>query len=127
MSSEELGAHLDYVAANRSNYWVNNFGNIIRYIKERNAVQLTVISESKKRISQQLADSLDNLIYNYPVSIRRPMPTGWKGASVIQGTENLAIHLVRKNQAAYIQFDAIPNAGPIVITMQKRLLPEIAE
>ncbi|MDD4970113.1 MAG: polysaccharide deacetylase family protein [Paludibacter sp.] len=127
ISSEDLGAHLDYVAANRSKYWINTFGNVIRYIKERNAVQLTVNSESSKRITLQLTDTLDNAIYNYPVTIRRPMPTVWKGASVTQGTENLVIHVVRKNQVAYIQFDAIPNAGAIVITKQKRVLPENAE
>ena len=127
MPSEQLGTHLKYVYAKRANYWVATFGNVVRYIKERNAVILNVKSETPTRISLQLTDTLNNEIYNYPVSIRRPIPKGWKGASVMQGDEKRSVFLVKKDKAAYIQFDAIPNAGTIVINKQKTALAEMMD
>jgi peptidoglycan-N-acetylglucosamine deacetylase len=117
--SEELASHLSYVSANNNKFWVNTFGNVIRYIKERDAVRLNELSAQPRRISLQLTDSLDNSIYNYPVSIRRALPPGWKNASVKQGKINRAVQLVKLNSIDYLQFDAIPDAGTIVISKSK--------
>jgi len=127
MPSQQLGTHLEYVHANKANYWVATFGNVVRYIRERNAAILTVKSESPFRISLQLTDTLDNRIYNYPITIRRPMPKGWKGANVMQGTEKRSVFFVKKDKAPYIQFDAVPNAGTIIINKQKAALKEMSD
>ena len=123
LNSNELASHLDYVDANRSKYWVSTFGNVTRYIKERNAASLTVLRESLKKIKLQFSDSLENSIYNFPLTIRRPLPKGWKGARVQQGAVKLPIQFVRMNLTHYIQFDAIPNGGIITINKQKKLSP----
>jgi len=127
MSSQQLETHLEYVSANKMKYWIATFGNVVRYIRERNAAMLTVNSQGSTRITLSLTDTLDNEIYNYPVTIRRPMPKGWKGATVMQGTEKRNVYLVKKDKAAYIQFDAIPNAGKIVINKQKTAPSEIMD
>jgi oligosaccharide reducing-end xylanase len=67
-----------YVDANRSKYWVSTFGNVIRYIKERNAVSLTVLAKSLKKIKLEFTDSLENSIFNFPLTIRRPLPKDGK-------------------------------------------------
>ena len=123
LSSNELATHLKYVDANKSKYWVSTFGNVTRYIKERNAASLTVLRESLKKIKLQFSDSLENSIYNFPLTIRRPLPKGWKGARVQQGAVKLPIQFVRMNLTHYIQFDAIPNGGIITINKQKKLSP----
>ena len=117
----ELNAHLEYVYANKDKFWVETFGNVARYIKERDAVSLVVVSSDSKKIVIQLTDSLDNSIYNYPVSIRRPLPEGWVNASVKQGKVKLNSQLVVQNSIQYIQFDAVPNAGTITIVKEKKI------
>jgi len=115
LRSKELEDHLNYIAANSGKFWVNTFGNVVRYIKERNAVSLTEQSVKSNRITLQLTDSLDNSIYNYPISIRRPLPARWKIATVTQGKVKLTVRMIRMNPINFIQFDAIPNGGTIVI------------
>jgi len=127
MSSEQLETHLRYVQINKANYWVATFGNVIRYIRERNAAILTVKSETMTRINLQLTDTLDNAIYNYPVSIRRPMPKGWKGVNVMQGDKKRSAFLVKKDKVVYIQFDAVPNAGMIIINKLKSALAVVTD
>lgn len=119
VSSEELRNHLNYISANYDRFWVNTFGNVVRYIKERNAVSLIELSVHSKQISLQLTDSLDNSFYNIPLSIRRPLPHGWKKVVVIQGTSTLTSRIKTLNGINYIQFDIVPNAGTIVISKSK--------
>ena len=119
VKSTELNAHLNYVNENNAKFWVGTFGNVTRYIKERDAASLTVISTRAKRISIQLTNRLDSAIYNYPISIRRPLPKGWTGAKVKQGKTILETQLTGDSSNRYIMFDAIPNAGTIVITKAK--------
>ena len=38
ITSENLSAAVDYMKSNQSKFWVSTFGNIVRYIKERNDV-----------------------------------------------------------------------------------------
>lgn len=116
--SSELSAHLNYINSNINKFWVNTFGNVARYIKERNNVSLTVISNQSNNITIQLTDNLDNTLYNYPVSIRRPLPQGWTGASVTQGTTVLSSKILDVNSMSYIMFDAVPDAGNIVIAQR---------
>ena len=120
--SDELGQHLKFVASNSSQYWVNTFGNVVRYIKERNAVTLIVEKENSNQISLLLKDTLDNKIYNYPVSIRRTLPKGWKGASIKQVNIKLSVKLIQEYAKSYIQFDAIPNMGLISIKRENKAL-----
>ena len=121
VKATELNAHLEYVYANKDKFWVETFGNVARYIKERDAVSLVVVSSDSKKVVVQLTDSLDNSIYNYPVSIRRPLPTGWVNASVKQGKVKLNSQLVVQNSIQYIQFDAVPDGGPVVIAKAKKV------
>ena len=119
VKSTELNAHLNYVNENNAKFWVGTFGNVTRYIKERDAASLKVISARSKHISIQLTDQLDNGIYNYPISIRRPLPKGWSAANVTQGKMKLKVQHVTIAAVNYIMFDAVPNAGLITLTRQK--------
>ncbi len=119
LRSNELGDHLNYIAAHAEKFWVNTFGNVVRYIKERDAVVLTELSATSNRIALQLTDTLDNSIFNYPISIQRRLPDHWKKANVTQGTTKLRTQIIRKTPIDYIRFDAIPNKGTIIIKKDK--------
>lgn len=125
LSSKELASHLKYVDDNKSRYWVNSFGNVTRYIKERNAVSLIEQIKTSKSIKIQLTDTLDNSIFNFPLTIRRPLPKGWKGAGVMQDEVKLPVQLIKKESVRYIQFDAVPNAGVILISKEKKPVWEL--
>ena len=112
----DIEGNLDYLDKNRSKIWVESFGNVVRYIKERNAVNITVTSSSDEDITIQMTDNLDDSIFNYPLSVRCGLPDGWQTAAVKQGGSDVEDTIVTVNSRKYILFKAVPDGGDITIS-----------
>jgi len=111
-----LQASVDYLAANTNKFWVETFGNVVRYIKERNAVSIGETSSQESRIVLQVTHDLDPSIFNYPITVRRPLPVGWAAATVSQNQQPVHANIVSVNSAQYVMFDVVPNGGEIVLS-----------
>ncbi len=116
LSSTVLRETLEYLNANQNTIWVATFGNVACYIKERNTVSVTESSVQDSTIIVQVSDTLDNAIFNYPITIRRPLPQGWLGATVAQNSRPVTMQIIAKNEIQYLQFDAVPDSGDVVIS-----------
>jgi peptidoglycan/xylan/chitin deacetylase (PgdA/CDA1 family) len=116
LSSTVLRSSLQYLDARRSTYWVSTFGNVVRYIRERNAVSVAETANTGDSITLQVTDTLDNVIYNYPVTIRRPLPAGWGSANVSQNGLPVTSSIVMVNSTAYVMFDVVPDGGDVVLS-----------
>ena len=114
-SSVQLRGALDSLKAHRDTYWVSSFVNIARYIKERNSASVKEIAASDSAITVRVTDSLPDSIYNYPVTIRRPLPSGWISASLTQGGKSVGAQIVVENSTKYVMFDVIPDNGDIIM------------
>jgi oligosaccharide reducing-end xylanase len=110
-SSSELQANINYLADNPDKWWVDTFGNVARYIVERNAAVLTVVSNDGSGITLQLSDNLNNTVFNYPVTLRCPLPAGWQSATVTQNGAAVPSQIVNGK----VMFDVVPDAGNIVL------------
>lgn len=112
LTSNTLQASVDFFVENEGTYWVETFGNVIRYIRERDDVSVTETSLSADRITLEMTDTLDDTVYNTPLTLRRSLPDGWPAARVSQdGLEVPA----RVYANARIEFEAVPDAGEIVL------------
>ncbi len=114
-----MKSHLDYLDQNRDKIWMETFGNVARYIKERNAAQITEKSSSGGSFTIEVkAPNLDTSIFNYPLSIQRELPSGWDETKikVTQNDIDVPDTVVTDNTKKYIRFKAVPNAGDVVIT-----------
>ncbi len=116
LSSTILDESLQYLDANRETFWVNTFLNVVKYIKERNDVSVTELSSNDTHITLQVTDTLDDTIYNYPVTIRRPVPAGWGSANVIQNGSPVTSSIVLVDSTNYVMFDVVPDGGDIVLS-----------
>jgi oligosaccharide reducing-end xylanase len=116
VTTSTLHGGLDYLAANRDKFWVDTFGNVVRYILERNAASVTETANTKDRITLSLTDSLDGSVFNYPITLRRPLPQGWSAASVSQKHKALPAQIVSVNSTNYVMFDVVPNGGDIILS-----------
>ena len=116
VASEELRASLDSLSANSDKFWVETFGNVVRYIKERNAVSVSETSVLDSRITVQMTDELDDEIYDYPVTIRRLLPDGWPSATASQNGLAVPYRMVESDVALFIEFDVVPDGGDILLS-----------
>lgn len=112
IASSVLQSNLNYVAADTNKWWIETFGNVCRYIQERNAAVLTVVSNGTTNITLRLTNNLDNTIFNYPLTLRRPMPSGWAAAAVTQNGASVPSQIVNGK----LMFDIVPNGGDIVLS-----------
>ena len=69
-----LQGWVNYMDTSRTRFWVETFGNVVRYIKERNAASVRGVSRTADTITLRVTDTLNDTIFNYPISIRRPLP-----------------------------------------------------
>ncbi len=110
--SSLLQSNLNHVASDTNKWWVETFGNVCRYIQERNASVLSVVSNGTTSITLRLTNNLDSTIFNYPVTLRRPMPGGWPAAAITQNGTSVPSQVVNGN----LMFDVVPNGGDIVLS-----------
>jgi peptidoglycan-N-acetylglucosamine deacetylase len=116
VESETLRASLEYLKENDQKFWVNSFVNVAKYIKQRNCISVSEVSSTETTISVMVSDTLDNEVFDFPITISRPLPEGWEWAVATQNSENVRSKIIVNGTNKTIQFDAIPDGGTVVLT-----------
>lgn len=112
-SSDTLREVLTYLDAHRDRFWESTFVNVARYIKERNNVSVHESSFLDSTITVNVTETLNDSIYNEPVTIRRHLPQDWTWAIAVQNGLPIPDSIIEVDSAKYIMFDAVPNGGPV--------------
>jgi oligosaccharide reducing-end xylanase len=60
VDSSELRKHLEYMNVNRDKFWVSTFGNVVRYIRERDAAVVHEMVSSDSLITFSVTHALDS-------------------------------------------------------------------
>ncbi len=123
LPSATLEATLNYLSTNQSKFWVETFGHVVCYIRERNAASVTETSNTGDSLTLQVTHNLDDSIYNYPITLRRPLPANWPGAAVSQNNHALPAQFTNLNSTNFVTFDVVPNGGDV--TLSKLVVPVV--
>ena len=103
---------LQYAQQKDKDIWVAPMGYVAMYIKERNASKIEpqdggAANSMTFKLSHTIADNISK--YDYPLSIK--VKTSWSNVEVTQDGAKLE----SKVDGGYVYFDAVPNAGSIVV------------
>jgi peptidoglycan/xylan/chitin deacetylase (PgdA/CDA1 family) len=101
--------------------WVETMGNVTRYMKEREQFQYNVTVQTDTQIQINTTGSLNNQIYNYPLTVDITVPSDWEGAFVIQGSRTDTVNTIVAGNSAYVRTKIIPDGG--ILILNKRLKP----
>lgn len=123
LPSATLQATLNYLSTNQSKFWVETFGHVVCYIRERNAASVAETSTTNDSITIQVTHNLDNAIYNYPITLRRPLPPNWPGAAVSQNNNSIPAQFTNLNSTNFVTFDVVPNGGDVLLS--KMVVPVV--
>ena len=117
-----IDAALKWAQQNDQNIWIAPFGDVVMYIKERKAATITVTENSSSTLAFTLTHSIADGVcaYQYPLSLKVQVSSGWEEAEVTQGTTKLTT----KAEDGYLYFDAVPNGGDIVIKINTEAIEE---
>ena len=97
LASTELRGSLEYLDENRDRFWVATFGDAVRYIRERNAISVTETESGADMIALEVSDTLDNSVYDQPLTLRRALPPGWRSATLVQDDIDVESRIVEIN------------------------------
>ena len=106
---------LDY--AKEQDVWIAPFGRIVRYIREREALNVVLTELSSHRIGLTAGDSLDNGIFDQPLTLRVRLPQDWNGAEVWQEGRPVW-HMMTAEGVLF--FDVRPDRGTAWIVRKSR-------
>ena len=112
---------LKWANQNDKDIWVTTFRSATMYIKERKASKIEAQDGGAEgtmtfELKHSIADNISK--YDYPLSIR--VKSDWKKVEVTQD----GAALESKIDGGYIYFDAVPNAGKIVVKNADAPAPE---
>ena len=103
---------LKYAQQNDKDIWVAPMGHVAMYIKERKAAKIEASGSGTitVKLTHNIKDNISD--YDYPLSIR--VKYDGSKAEVTQAGAKLE----SKIDGGYVYFDAVPNAGDIVISAE---------
>lgn len=114
-SAEVLDEHFKYVATLKDRIWIDTFGNIGRYVKERDAAKLD-IKKIENGVTFTLTTPLDAKLFNVPLTVVVEIKAGAASAVVKRGNEVLPITLTPEG----IRVDVEPGAEPVMVTWRAK-------
>lgn len=109
-------SHFKYVQSKAGLIWNGKLNDVIRYLKERQFAAICFGWVTPAQLQVSLTHSLDNSIYNYPLTLRTQVPASWSSATVVQGLSSKTVSVVTENATNYIYYEAIPNQSLITIS-----------
>lgn len=112
LSSKVLNEYFKYIKGNEDKLWVATFGDVTKYMRERENVKIEV-NRSKSGISLTINNPLDKATYNIPLTLKTYVP--WKLAFVHQGKSSKRVKALRDDAGNYIVYKVSPNIGNVSI------------
>ncbi len=99
------------------NIWEATFGNVTRYIKERENFNFDIVSSSSNQIILSTSiGSLDTSIFNYPLTVDITVPQSWKDVAVTQGNRFSTDSSFFNGINYVVRVNIIPGAENIVLS-----------
>jgi peptidoglycan/xylan/chitin deacetylase (PgdA/CDA1 family) len=108
-TSAELKEYFGYINSKKNSVWVATFQDVAKYMRERS--RSTVRSYRDGEITSiVLRSELRDLSYDLPLTLKTYVPSGWEAVEVRQGEQSKQVRVVRADRAAYVLYEANPNA-----------------
>jgi hypothetical protein len=114
---ELLDEYFQYIKSKESNLWIATFADVTKYMRERMAA--TIESENvSNTIKIVLKHTLNQSLYDYPLTLRTYVPSTWKSVKMTQGDKVVKCQIKKDGSDSYVQYEAAPNSETIELQKQ---------
>jgi peptidoglycan/xylan/chitin deacetylase (PgdA/CDA1 family) len=104
----KLEEYFKYIVKHEPGLWVATFGDVTRYMREREHAAVDVQATSGT-ITVNLTHSLDPAMYYLPLTLKTYLPAKWTTVTVTQGTHTQHPAIQHDAAGAYILYQLKPN------------------
>jgi hypothetical protein len=99
----------------RDKLWIGLFGDVARYGQQRDTATLTVTENTSNQIAFDVTDRMDDSVFDYPLTVKVRLPSGWKSIAATQGGKSVEAKLVEHEGGSFALVDAVPDQGPVTL------------
>ena len=113
--------NLLYIKTLESKIWVDTYGNVARYIRERNRANLSVVRNTKNKFMFTLTLPVDmsSEVYNVPLTVVIPVPSSASGIlKVKRGNTSSAFALTALKDTLLV--NVVPGKVPVTVLWKSK-------
>lgn len=108
--------------------WCASFTEATQYLRESHTAQITNMAVNGSSISFDVEDGLDDIMFIHPLTYQMTLPSGWTNVTVTQNgvtipvisnaeyKPNMELDMACTIKDGKLFFDAVPDAGTVVIS-----------
>jgi len=118
ISNEWFTSYCEWISTKvqSKDVWIETVANVTRYMKERDNYDYKIISASNNLIEINLTDSLDDPIYNFPLSAYVKVPLEWNMVLTMQDNRIDTVSVIQTDSGKVVLANIIPDKGIIKLT-----------
>lgn len=117
ISEEWFDSACQFISDNEQNgeLWVAPMRDVTRYMKERDCYDYNIVSTTDTSIIINITDTLDNHIYDFPLTADIVVPADWSTVSVFQGSfyDYTSSYISGSNNI--IETSVVPDGGNLIL------------
>jgi peptidoglycan/xylan/chitin deacetylase (PgdA/CDA1 family) len=115
LSDTLLDNYFHYIKARDNNIWIATFGEVTKYMREREASSVQN-SAAGSKIDITLNHTLDKTMYNVPLTLKTYVSPDWKSVRVHQGKHNTDASVMTDDKGSFVVYRGYPNEGQITLS-----------
>ena len=110
----KLGEYFNYIRERENKLWIATFGDVTKYMREREHANVQE-KEKAGAISISLTHSLDQTMYDLPLTLKTYVPANWNKVNVTQGTIMQKVDVQHDEKGAYVLYQLKPNTTTAIL------------
>jgi len=114
LTTETVRSYYDYIAGREGHLWVATFQDGAKYARERHNSAIAT-KASGDRIEVTVTHSLDQTLYDLPLTAKTPIPADWKLVRFQQGQDARWLPVHHEGDATYVMYRIAPNGQPATL------------
>ena len=110
----EINEYLAYMKSKENKLWIATFQDVAKYMRERMHADVHWYADAAA-ISVVLRQSLTDLSYDLPLTLKTSVPSGWERVAVRQGGRSQVVPVVQDQGHSYVLYQAVPNGEVVTL------------
>lgn len=119
MTEKTYDEHLAYAASKKEQVWYGTFNEVTQYIRERQNATAKILWANPSNMAVTLTDTLDDDLFDFPLTLKVNVPLQWHGAVVTQNGKSERVTATLEGSRRYVFVNVVPDRGAAVLTKIK--------
>ena len=107
--------HFAYIGSKSEDVWAGSLNEVLKYIYEKQNVTIETNWIREKAVSLSVSDTLDDSVFNFPLTLKVNVPSGWEKVRASQNGESITVNMSVEGEKAFVYVNAIPDKGEVLL------------